>query len=112
MNSIVQDAITYGMWKNGFNPVGMGNAAITFAFKIGQGLGTATLGAILSLGNFDASLAVQSKSAITSINSIYIVIPAIISALCVFCMSRYDLDKKYSAIEADLKEGKYASDKE
>lgn len=112
MNSIVQDAITYGMWKNGFNPVGMGNAAITFAFKIGQGLGTATLGAILSLGNFDASLAVQAKSAITSINSIYIVIPAIISIICVFCMSRYDLDKKYSVIEADLKEGKYASDKE
>lgn len=109
MGSLVQDAITYGMWKKGINAIGMGNAAQTFAQKIGTALGTAVLGALMSLGGFEASLGIaQPTSAIAAINAVFIYIPAVVCVLVIVCMFFYDLDKKYADIEADLKEGKFA----
>jgi GPH family glycoside/pentoside/hexuronide:cation symporter len=109
MGSLIQDAITYGIWKNGFSSIGMGNAAQTFAQKIGTGLGTASLGGLLSLGRFNASINVaQPASAILAINAVFIIIPGIICILVAVCMFFYDLDKKYAEIESDLNEGKFA----
>lgn len=52
MFGCLQDAITYGEWKAGYNAAGMGNAAASFCMKIGSGLGTAALGWILAAGGF------------------------------------------------------------
>ncbi len=106
--SIVQDAITYGLWKNGFINIGMGNAANAFATKIGSSLGTILIGSLLELGGFVSGAAVQSTGAISMISTLYIWVPAIISAINIVIMFFYDLDKFYPQIEADLKEGKFA----
>ena len=59
MFGCLQDAITYGEWNAGFSVAGMGNAASSFCFKIGSGLGTAALGWVLAAGTFDAAKEVQ-----------------------------------------------------
>ena len=106
--SLVQDAITYGLWKNGFINVGMGNAANTFAAKIGSSLGTVLIGALLEVSGFVAGAAAQSAGTISMVSTIYIWVPAIFSVISTVCLFFYDLDKFYPQIEADIKEGKFA----
>lgn len=107
MFGCLQDAITYGEWNAGFSVAGMGNAASSFCFKIGSGLGTAALGWVLAAGAFDAAKNVQETSALTAITTSFAWIPAITSALCVICMIFFDLDKHYDKVVADLAEGKH-----
>ena len=102
-----QDAITYGEWNAGFSVAGMGNAASSFCFKIGSGLGTAALGWVLAAGAFDAAKEVQGAAALTAITTSFAWIPAVTSALCVVCMIFFDLDKHYDKVVKDLAEGKY-----
>ncbi|MDU4326687.1 MAG: MFS transporter, partial [Clostridium celatum] len=111
MFGLLQDAITYGQWKNGFGSSGMGNAASSFCMKVGSGIGTAALGWILAAGKFDATLAIQSSSAMNAIGMSFIWIPAITMGIGVVCMCFYDLDKKYDKIIADLEAGRYMNSK-
>jgi GPH family glycoside/pentoside/hexuronide:cation symporter len=112
MFGLLQDAITYGEWHNGYGTAGMGNAASSFCMKIGSGIGTAALGWILGAGGFDAKLAEQTGAAITSINISFAWIPAITMAIAVVCLLAFDLDKKWDMVIEDLKEGKHRSDSE
>lgn len=107
MFGLLQDAITYGQWKNGYGSVGMGNAASSFGMKIGSGLGTAALGAVLSLGGFDAALEMQSSSALTAIVVSFAWIPVVTAILITICMIMFDLDKIYDQVITDLAEGKH-----
>ena len=110
MFGMLQDAITFGEWKQGFNIAGMGNAASSFCMKIGSGVGTAALGWILGAGKFDASLASQTASAVTSIRTSFIWIPVITSIVSLICILLFDLDKKYDKIASDLAAGKHMND--
>lgn len=56
---IVADTLTYGNLKSGIDTVGMGNAGVSAAQKIGLGLGTACFGFILSHSGFDGALDAQ-----------------------------------------------------
>lgn len=107
MFGMLQDAITYGQWKNGYGSSGMGNAASSFCMKIGSGIGTAALGWILSFGKFDATLTSQSSVAINAIGLSFAWIPAITMLVGVICICFYDLDKKYDKVVADLEAGRY-----
>ncbi len=107
MFGMLQDAITYGEWKQGFNNAGMGNAASSFCMKIGSGIGTAALGWILGAGGFDAKLASQTAGAIASINMSFIWVPTIAMCVAVVSLIFFDLDKKYAKIAADLAAGKH-----
>lgn len=109
MFGCLQDAITYGEWKAGYSVAGMGNAASSFCFKIGSGLGTAALGWVLAAGGFDAAKTTQAATALTAITTSFAWIPAVTSALCVVCMLFFDLDKHYDKVVADLAAGKHRS---
>ncbi len=110
MYGLLQDAITYGEWQNGYGTAGMGNAASSFCMKVGSGVGTAALGWILSAGGFDAALEVQSASALTSINVAFAWVPVITSLISVVCLIFFDLDKYYDKAIADLAVGKHKGD--
>lgn len=110
MFGMLQDAITYGTWKNGFGTAGMGNAASSFCMKVGSGFGTAALGWILGAGGFDATAAVQSAASLSAITWAFAFIPFITTAIAVVCMVFFDLDKHYDKVVADLAEGKHKSD--
>jgi GPH family glycoside/pentoside/hexuronide:cation symporter len=105
MFGLLQDSITYGQWLTNVSAIGMGNAASSFAMKIGSGLGTAVLGWILSAGGFDVDP--TSASSITAINVSCIWVPVITCAIGLVCLLLFDLDKKYNLILADLEEGKW-----
>jgi GPH family glycoside/pentoside/hexuronide:cation symporter len=107
MYGLLQDAITYGEWYNGYGTSGMGNAASSFCMKVGSGIGTAALGWILDAGGFDGTLDVQSSSALAAINISFAWIPLIFVAIAVVCMFFNDIDKHYDKIVADLQQGRH-----
>ena len=106
--SVIQDALTYGEWKNGFSMIGMGNAANSFCNKVGNSLGTVLLGAIMSATGYVAGLATQPASAIFGFKAIYVYIPVVLEFVAIFAVTQYDLDKHYALIARDLAEGRYA----
>lgn len=107
MFGMLQDAITYGEWYNGYGTAGMGNAASSFCMKVGSGIGTAALGWILAAGGFDAKLEVQTESALSAINWSFAFVPFLCMLVVVVCMLFFNLDKHYDRIVAELAEGKH-----
>lgn len=110
-SSLVLDALTYGEWKNGFSTMGLGNAANSFSMKMGTSFGTIVLGVLLEMSGFISGADVQPGSAVTMIENIFVWVPFVFAAISVAVLAFYNLDKTYPAIEADLKAGKYASDR-
>ena len=98
---MVSDTITYSNLKSGVNVVGMGNAGVSAAQKLGLGLGTAVFGWILSGAGFDAALdlagVAQPESVTTAIEFIYNWIPAIMCGV-IFIL----LILLYRGIDRDL----------
>ena len=107
---IVADTVEYGEWKTGVRVEGMAYSALTFASKIGSGLGTALLGWMLSAGGFNADLAVQTQSAVIAIRCGYVFIPGVTCVIMMVIMWFYDLDKRYDGIVKELAAGKHEYD--
>lgn len=103
---MVADTLDYGEWKDGIKPIGMGNAAISAAQKLGLGIGQVVLGAILSIGGYDGSLAVQSDSAKMAISFFYNWLPAILVGITAIVMLAYKLDKEMPRIHEELEQRK------
>ena len=99
---MVADTLEYGHRRDGIKPVGMGNAAISAAQKLGLGIGQVALGAILSFGGYDGSLAAQSDSAKATITFLYNWLPAIMLAVTFVIMLFYTLDKEMKKIHEEL----------
>lgn len=108
--AVLQDTLTYGKWRSGFDMVGMGNAACSFTSKVGTGLGTAALGWILKLGGYDSTAAVQSAEAVRVISLSFTWIPLIFVLITLICFILYRLDKEYDRYARDLSEGRYGPD--
>lgn len=92
------------MWKTGVKTVGMGNAAISAAQKLGLGIGQAAMGWILAAGKFDASLPSQPDSAKFAITFLYNWLPVILIVVCFFVMLFYKLDKEMPTVLKELEE--------
>lgn len=105
---MVADTITYSRLKSGVDPVGMGNAAISAAQKLGLGLGTAVLGWVMDAAGFDASLDLQGvaqpESVLTAIRFLYNWLPVILCAVIfILLLLFYDIDKKLPALQEQEK---------
>ncbi len=101
---MVADTLEYGYWKSGVKTVGMGNAAISAAQKLGLGIGQVVLGWILAFGGYDGAAAVQSESAKVAITFLYNWMPAAMLIVCVVAMLFYNLDKDMPMIQKELQE--------
>ena len=101
---MVSDTIEYGEWKNGVVTVGMGNAGVSAAQKLGLGLGQAVLGWVLAGSGFNSAEAVQSAAAQSAISFCYNWIPVICVALCIILMFFYRLDKEMPQIRQEMAE--------
>lgn len=103
---MVADTITYSNLKSGINVVGMGNAGVSAAQKLGLGLGTAVFGWILSGAGFDAALDLAGKaqpaSVLTAVEFIYNWIPAIMCAVIfiVLILVYRGIDKELEKLQA------------
>lgn len=101
---MVADTLEYGEWKDGFKTVGMGNAAISAAQKLGLGIGQVVLGWILALGGYDGTATVQSEAAKTAISFIYNWLPVAMTVVTFLIMLTYKLDKELPKIQKELEE--------
>ena len=84
----------------------MGNAANTFAQKIGSGIGLALVGWLLSFAGYSAEAAVQSQRATAMINVCYTYIPLVCCIVIVVLAMNYKLDKQYPQIIEELRQRK------
>lgn len=103
MFAMVTDTIEYGEWKTGIRTEGLINSAASFGQKIGNGLSSVLLGAILSFGGYVGKATVQTENAITAIKAGYIYVPIILTVIQIIVLCFYHLDKEYASILEDLK---------
>ncbi|MCD7757955.1 MAG: MFS transporter, partial [Clostridiales bacterium] len=103
---MVADTLEYSEWKTGIKSVGMGNAAISAAQKLGLGIGQVVLGWILAFGGYDGAAEVQSASAQSAISFLYNWLPVAMIVVCFIIMLFYKLDKEMPQIHADLEDRK------
>lgn len=101
---MVADTITYSKLKSGIDPVGMGNAAISAAQKLGLGLGTAVLGWVMDGAGFDPALDLegmaQPDTVLTAIQFLYNWVPVIMCGIVFVCLLFfYDIEKKLPAMQ-------------
>ena len=102
---MVADTITYGKLKTGIDTVGMGNAGISAAQKIGLGLGQAIFGWVLAAAGMDAALDQagqhQPESVSIAITNLYGWVPAIMAgAMFVIFLLFYHCERDIKRLEA------------
>jgi GPH family glycoside/pentoside/hexuronide:cation symporter len=101
---MVADTVTYGKRKTGIDTVGMGNAGISAAQKIGLGLGQAVFGWVLAAAGLDAALDAQGlaqpESVSTAIKFLYGWVPAIMAgAMFVIFLLFYHCERDIKKLE-------------
>ena len=96
--AMVINCAEWNDYKYGVKIVGLTNSAASFGAKIGGGIAGAAIGWVLAAGGFDATAAVQSASAMTSIYAVNIWLPGICLAIILVCYGLYSLEKKYVEI--------------
>lgn len=96
------DCITYGKWKTGNAVEAACSTVNSLGDKLGLGIGSFVLGAILNMGRFDGSLAVQPDSAVQTIKMLYTVAPALLMAAALVTLAFYNLEKRLPQIEKEL----------
>lgn len=100
---MVADTITYGQLKTGINTVGMGNAGVSAAQKLGMGLGTAVLGWVLSAAGFDGALpaAQQPAGVAAAIQFLYTWLPMIMCLIVLVIMIFfYNIEKDLAEMQS------------
>ncbi|MCM1064513.1 MAG: MFS transporter [Eubacterium sp.] len=97
-------AVDYNEWKYGKRLLAISSGAIGFGSKVGGGIGTLLLTGILTLGGYEATLAVATDSMRMSIYALGNYVPLIINLLMFAIFTQFDLEKKLPQIHADLEE--------
>lgn len=98
--SMLSDVTDLEERRSGRRLSGMVFSTNLFAIKLGIAIGGAAIGWILAYGGYVGGAAVQSASAIQSINVLYTIIPSILVISLVGLMHFYSLnDKKISAMK-------------
>lgn len=104
IGAMVNNCVEYNEWKFGKRMVGMSNSASSFGQKIGSGIGGSLIGWLLALAGYSAAAATQPASVNTAIFAFSIYIPLALFAVMIVFFHKYDLEKIYPQIVADLQE--------
>ena len=97
MWALVPEVISYGEWKSGKRISGVVNALTGIFFKAGFAMGGVIPGFVLAYTGFNAKSPTQTAFAQQGILWIMVVIPAILLALAMFIISKYELDDQRMA---------------
>lgn len=100
--AMVIDTVVYGEWKTGYNIPAITTTATCAAQKLGSGIGTALLGLVLGIFGYDGLAAVQPAEAISAINVMYMIVPAVLSIVWIVLFQFYKLDVEYPKYVAEL----------
>ena len=103
---MVNNCVEYNEWKFGKRMVGMTNSASSFGSKVGSGIGGSLIGWLLALAGYNAAAATQPGSVNIAIFAFAIYIPLALFIIMFVLFHKYDLEKSYGQIVAELKERK------
>ena len=107
---MISDSIEYGEWKTGVRCVGVGNAANTFAQKIGMGVGTALVGWLLDAAGYNAAATAQTGAALTAVKICFTYLPLACAIIALVIVLNWHLDKEYPKIIEELKKRRIRED--
>jgi GPH family glycoside/pentoside/hexuronide:cation symporter len=94
--TLVADLVDYGAYKSGgVRSEGFASMASSVGTKIGAGIGSAILGWVLAWGRYNAATAVQPASALTAMNWLANIIPAIFDVVICIGIYFWDVEKFY-----------------
>jgi GPH family glycoside/pentoside/hexuronide:cation symporter len=102
--SMQADPVDYGIWKTGVNTAGSMSAVNGFIGKLAQALAGYLGASLIAWGGYEAEAAVQSASAVSCIQWMYLYLPMIFIILSMLTMHFYKLDEIYPTIVKELKE--------
>lgn len=100
LNSVVADAAHYTYLKDRRHIEGAMFSCTSIGVKVGSGLGTAICGWLLTLGGYSGAAEVQSASAISMINFMYLIIPVILQLLMFLLAAGLNVEKANKELEA------------
>ncbi|MDR0950639.1 MAG: glycoside-pentoside-hexuronide (GPH):cation symporter [Candidatus Ancillula sp.] len=106
---MLSDAVDFGEWKNGVRAEGFVTSFSSFSAKLGMGLGSMLLTAVLTAGAYISSTAgsetvTQPDSALNAISMGFIWIPFVGFLLSAIALWFNDIDKKEKQMMSDLEE--------
>ena len=103
MWALVPEVISYGEWKSGKRIAGIVHALTGIFFKAGMTLGGIVAPAVLAYVHYNKDVIQQSAEAEEGILWLVCVLPAILLALAMFIISRYELtDEKIDQINKEI----------
>ena len=100
--AMTADVVDYGEWKTGVRSEGLVNSCTSFGMKVGIGLGSAAGTWLLSLGNYDGTLAQQPESAINMIRFGYGYLGAVVGVIILILCVMMNIDKHLPEIQKTL----------
>ena len=103
MWALVPEVIAYGEFTTGRRIAGIVNALTGIFFKAGMALGGVVPGLVRAWVGFNAGAAEQTPLALQGILWLVCVIPAVLLALAIWIISKYDLsDERMDAINKEI----------
>ena len=102
--AMVNNCVEYNEWKFGKRLLGMSNSASSFGAKVGSGIGGSLIGWLLAAAGYQAAAAIQPAGVNTAIFTFAIYIPLALFIIMSILFSKYDLEKIYPKIVAELRE--------
>lgn len=102
---IIGDACDYGQWKTHLRADGLCSSGTSFALKLGGAISPTLLLAMLASTGYVANAETQTAGALSSMNIVMNLIPAILAAISFVLFIFYNLsEQKHAEILTDLRE--------
>ena len=106
---MIGDTVEYGQWKTGVRADGLCSSGTSFMLKLGGAIAPTMLLAMLAANGYAEGAATQTAGALSTMNVVMNLVPAILAAISFILFVSYKLDNKLHAqIIQDLKDrGQY-----
>ena len=106
---MIGDTVEYGQWKTGVRADGLCSSGTSFMLKLGGAIAPTMLLAMLAANGYAEGAATQTAGALSTMNVVMNLVPAILAAISFILFVFYKLDNKLHAqIIQDLKDrGQY-----
>ncbi len=102
--SLLIDCMDYNEWKTGKRVEAIFGSLNAFAMKLGSGISSVLVGAVMAMTGFNAQLEVQNTATNAGIIALYAVIPAVMFLIMFLALRKYKIDEQMGQVRAELAE--------
>ena len=112
LGGMIADTIEYGEYRTGIRSEGLTYSASSFGGKVGNGLGSALGGLILSLGGYVEQAVSQTAKAQGAISIMYLYLPLALMVGILVILYLYKLDEEYPEVMKELERRKQTAEQQ